>query len=92
MFFILQLIINIAVAIKAVGDVKNLNIAQLDVAALLIIGLQLFHILDGLIYETTIFTSFTIMYEGTGYMTCVSYLLYPFLPTLTTRFMLYHQK
>lgn len=76
-----------AVIIKAVGDVKSLNIEQLNIAALL----QQFYIVDGLIFEATIFTSFAIMYEGTGYMTCVSHLLYPFLTTLTTRFILYQK-
>lgn len=82
---------NIAVAIKAVDDIKSLNIEKLDIAALLAVLLQLFYVIHGLIYEGTIFTSFTIMYEGTGYMMCVSHLLYPFLTTLTTRFILYHK-
>ncbi|KAG5341328.1 LBR protein, partial [Acromyrmex charruanus] len=85
------LIVNIAVALKAVGNIKSSNIEKLDVATLLAILLQLFYILHGLIYEASIFTSFTIMYEGTGYMTCVSHLLYPFLTTLTTRFILYQK-
>lgn len=83
--------LNVAVALKAVGDVKNINIEKLDVSTLLAVILQFVYVLDGLIYETTIFTTFAIMYEGTGYMTCVSHLLYPFLPTLTTRFMLYQK-
>ncbi|KAG5320585.1 LBR protein, partial [Acromyrmex heyeri] len=85
------LIVNIAIALKAVGNIKSPNIEKLDVATLLAILLQLFYILHGLIYEASIFTSFTIMYEGTGYMTCVSHLLYPFLTTLTTRFILYQK-
>ncbi|XP_029662296.1 delta(14)-sterol reductase [Formica exsecta] len=85
------LIVNMAVIIKVVGDVKSLNIEQLNVATLLVILLQQFYIVDGLIFEATIFTSFAIMYEGTGYMTCVSHLLYPFLTTLTTRFILYQK-
>jgi len=89
--FILQLILNIAIAIKAVGDIKSLSIEKLDKAVLLSILLQLFYIIHGLIYEAAIFTSFTIMYEGSGYMTCVSHLLYPFLTTLTTRFILYQK-
>lgn len=86
-----QLIVNGAVAVKAIGDAKSPSTEQLDVPTLLAISLQLLYILDGLIYEATIFTSFAVMYEGTGYMTCVSHLLYPFLPTLATRFMLYHK-
>ncbi|XP_014484853.1 PREDICTED: delta(14)-sterol reductase isoform X2 [Dinoponera quadriceps] len=86
-----MLIVNVAVAVKAIGDVKSPNVQQFDVSTLLAISLQLFYIIDGLIYEATIFTSFTVMYEGTGYMTCVSHLLYPFLPTLTTKFMLYQK-
>lgn len=82
---------NIAIAIKAVGDIKSLNIEKLDIATLLVISLQLFYIGYGLIHEDAIFTSFTIMYEGTGYMTCVSHLLYPFLTTLTTRFIFYQK-
>lgn len=82
---------NIAIAIKAVGDIKSLNIEKFDSAALLAVLLQLFYTVHGLIYESAIFTSFTIMYEGTGYMTCISHLLYPFLTTLTTRFMLYQK-
>lgn len=87
----MQLIVNMAVVIKVVGDIKSLNIEQLNVAALLVILLQQFYIVDGLIFEATIFTSFAIMYEGTGYMICVSHLLYPFLTTLTTRFILYQK-
>ncbi|XP_018306413.1 delta(14)-sterol reductase isoform X1 [Mycetomoellerius zeteki] len=85
------LIVNIAIALKAVGNIKSPNIEKLDVATLLAVLLQLFYIVHGLIYEATIFTSFTIMYEGTGYMTCVSHLLYPFLTTLTARFILYQK-
>ncbi|KAL6444671.1 hypothetical protein ACFW04_002038 [Cataglyphis niger] len=85
------LIVNMSVIIKVVGDIKSLNIEQLNVAALLVFLLQLFYIVDGLIFEATIFTSFAIMYEGTGYMTCVSHLLYPFLTTLTIRFILYQK-
>ncbi|KYM97478.1 PREDICTED: delta(14)-sterol reductase [Cyphomyrmex costatus] len=85
------LIVNIAIALKAVDNIKNPNIEKIDVATLLAVLLQLFYIIHGLIYEATIFTSFTIMYEGTGYMTCVSHLLYPFLTTLTTRFILYQK-
>ncbi|XP_012215085.2 delta(14)-sterol reductase TM7SF2 [Linepithema humile] len=83
------LIVNAAVAIKIFGNVKSIE--QVHAAALLAIVLQLFYIVDGLIYEAAIFTSFTIMYEGTGYMTCISHLLYPFLTTLTTRFILYQK-
>lgn len=82
---------NITIAIKAIGDIKNLNIEKLNVATLLAVLLQLFYVIHGLIYEAAIFTSFTIMYEGTGYMTCVSHLLYPFLTTLTPRFLLYQK-
>lgn len=90
-FSILQLIVDIAIAIKAIGDIKNLSIEKLDMTALLTVILQLSYVMYGLIYEATIFTSFTIMYEGTGYMTCVGHLLSPFLTTLITRFMLYQK-
>ncbi|XP_020300602.1 delta(14)-sterol reductase isoform X2 [Pseudomyrmex gracilis] len=85
------LILNMAVGVKAIGNIKTLTIGQLDSAALLVTALQLFYIMDGLIFESAIFTSFAIMYEGTGYLTCVSHLLYPFLTTLTTRFFLYQK-
>lgn len=80
-----------AVGVKAIGNIKTLTIGQLDSAALLATVLQLFYIIDGLIFESAVFTSFAIMYEGTGYLTCVSHLLYPFLTTLTTRFLLYQK-
>ncbi|KAL6265496.1 hypothetical protein P5V15_002292 [Pogonomyrmex californicus] len=85
------LIVDIAIAIKAIGDIKNLSIEKLDMTALLTVILQLSYVMHGLIYEASIFTSFKIMYEGTGYMTCVGHLLSPFLTTLTTRFMLYQK-
>ncbi|XP_070524612.1 delta(14)-sterol reductase TM7SF2 isoform X2 [Cardiocondyla obscurior] len=85
------LVLNIAIAIKAVGNVKNLDIEKLDTTTLIAVSLQLLYILHGLIHEATIFTSFTIMYEGTGYMTCVSHLLYPFLTTLPIRILLYQK-
>lgn len=79
---------NAAIAIKAFGNIKSIK--QLDATALAV-ALQVWYIVDGIIHEGAIFTSFTIMYEGTGYMTCVNHLLYPFLMTLTTRFILYQK-
>ncbi|XP_011686733.1 PREDICTED: delta(14)-sterol reductase [Wasmannia auropunctata] len=84
------LIANTAILIKVVGDGKN-PINKLDVAALLASVLQLVYVGYGLICEATVFTTFTVMYEGTGYMTCVSHLLYPFLTTLTARFLFYQK-
>ncbi|XP_036141197.1 delta(14)-sterol reductase LBR-like isoform X2 [Monomorium pharaonis] len=87
-----MLIVNIAIAIKAVDDVKSSNIEELDIATLLVVLLQLFYVIHGLIYEAFIFTSFTIMYKETGYMTtCISHLLYSFLTTLTAKYILYHK-
>ncbi|XP_011876175.1 PREDICTED: delta(14)-sterol reductase [Vollenhovia emeryi] len=85
------LLVNMAIAIKAVGGVKNINIEKLEMAALLVVLMQLIYTLHGLMYEAAILTSFAIMYEGTGYMTCVGPLLYPFLGTLTARFILYQK-
>jgi len=74
------------------GSMENLrNIEQLNEASILVALLQCCYVMDRFINEAAILTSFEIMYEGTGYMTCVSHLLRPFLMTLTARFVLYQK-
>ncbi|EZA47791.1 hypothetical protein DMN91_003735 [Ooceraea biroi] len=89
--FVGTLIVHMAILAKAFNGIGSLSVEQLNWTTILLVTLQLWYIVHGLINEAAILTSFEIMYEGTGYMTCVSRLLYPFLATLATRFTLYQR-
>ncbi|XP_063991267.1 delta(14)-sterol reductase TM7SF2 [Diachasmimorpha longicaudata] len=82
------LLINSAIVIQTVQDVE-LSSWSANTTVLMVTGLQIFYCLDALVFEGTSLTSFRVMYEGTGYMTCVANLLYPFLVTLVTRYVFY---
>ena len=84
-------LINLAIVIKAIEETEEYSLEQLNVGVLLAALLQIIYSMDALFFESAFLTSFEVMYEGAGYMLCTGYMLYPFLPTLTTKYMLYHK-
>ncbi|XP_021923962.1 delta(14)-sterol reductase isoform X2 [Zootermopsis nevadensis] len=54
-------------------------------------GLQIWYALDFLWFEDGFLASFEVMYEGTGYMLALGYNMYPFIPTIITRFVLIYR-
>lgn len=76
---------------KAIKETEMYNLQHLNIGVLLGTSLQIIYALDALFFESAMLTTFEIMYEGTGYMLCTAYMIYPFLPTLTTKYMLYHK-
>ncbi|XP_058802204.1 delta(14)-sterol reductase TM7SF2-like [Phymastichus coffea] len=91
---IATIIINLAAGVKIVKEVDTFelnNLQQLNYAALASVILQIVYLLDNLIFETKFLSSFEVVYEGTGYMLSVGYLIYPYLGTITTRYLLAHK-
>lgn len=80
-----------SIAIKTIEETEIYTLEHLNVGALLGTLLQIIYAMDALFFESALLTTFEIMYEGTGYMLCTGYMMYPFLPTLTTKYMLYHK-
>lgn len=85
------IIINNALIIKTLENSSSSELKDINLAQLLVSSLQIFYGIDMLIFESTILTSFEIMYEGTGYMLCVGHLLYPFLPTILSKYMFFRR-
>ncbi|XP_012345755.1 delta(14)-sterol reductase TM7SF2 isoform X2 [Apis florea] len=85
------ILINLSIAIKTIEETEIYTLEHLNVGALLGTLLQIIYAMDALFFESALLTTFEIMYEGTGYMLCTGYMMYPFLPTLTTKYMLYHK-
>lgn len=77
--------------VKAIEETESYNLEQLNVGVLLVAVLQIIYSMDALFFESTFLTTFETMYEGTGYRLCAGYMLYPFLPTLTTKYVLYNK-
>ena len=84
-------LINLAIVIKAIEETEEYSLEQLNVGVLLAALLQIIYSMDALFFESAFLTTFEVMDEGAGYMLCTGYMLYPFLPTLTTKYMLYHK-
>ncbi|XP_015610469.1 delta(14)-sterol reductase [Cephus cinctus] len=85
------LIINSIMIVKSIEESGSSSWSKMNVALLLAASLQIFYSLDTLLFESSLLTSFEFLYEGTGYMLCVGHLLYPFLSTLSTRYLLHHK-
>ncbi|XP_034950405.1 delta(14)-sterol reductase TM7SF2 [Chelonus insularis] len=85
---IATIIINTAIIAKSLQGITLETLQHSNKTIIIASGMQILYCLDALIYEITSLTSFRIMYEGTGYMTCVGNLLYPFLITLGPRYLL----
>ena len=76
---------------KTIEETETYSLEHLNTGVLLGALLQIIYAIDALFFESTILTTFEVMYEGTGYMLCTGYMMYPFLPTLTTKYMLHHE-
>ncbi|XP_031825484.1 lamin B receptor isoform X2 [Nomia melanderi] len=85
---IAMMLINLTIVIKSIEEAESYSIEHLHISVLLIASLQVIYAMDSLFFESTILTTFEVMYEGTGYMLCTGYMLYPFLPTLITKYAL----
>lgn len=85
------ILINLSIVVKAIEETESYNLEQLNVGVLLVAVLQIIYSMDALFFESTFLTTFETMYEGTGYRLCAGYMLYPFLPTLTTKYVLYNK-
>lgn len=86
-----SIVILAAVIVKIFQGAQPLSLSTINLTALIAAILQLIYAIDGLIFEAAFVTSFEVMYEGTGYMLCIGYLMYPFLCTLPARYALYHK-
>jgi hypothetical protein len=78
----------LAAIVKIYKESQSLELNNLNYIAIEVAILQIVHALDSLVFESSLVTSFEITYEGTGYMLITRYLTYPFLATLTTRYLL----
>ncbi|KZC06192.1 Lamin-B receptor [Dufourea novaeangliae] len=88
---IAMMLINLTIVIKAIEEAESYSVEHINISVLLTASLQIIYAVDALFFEPTVFTSFEVMYEGTGYMLCTGYMIYPFLPTLTTKYVLYNK-
>ncbi|CAL7949897.1 unnamed protein product [Xylocopa violacea] len=88
---IAMILINLSIVTKAIEEGDIYNLQHLNVGVLLGTLLQIIYAMDALFFESAMLTTFEIMYEGTGYMLCTSYMMYPFSVTIATKYMLFHQ-
>nr|XP_033324169.1 delta(14)-sterol reductase TM7SF2 [Megalopta genalis] len=88
---IATMLINLTIVIKSIEEAQSYSLEYLRISVLLIASLQIIYTMDALFFESTILSSFEIMHEGTGYMLSTGYMLFPFLPTITTKFALYNK-
>ncbi|XP_076762650.1 lamin B receptor isoform X3 [Xylocopa sonorina] len=88
---ITTILINLSIATKAIEEGDIYNLPHLNIGVLLGTLLQIIYAMDALFFESAMLTTFEIMYEGTGYMLCTSYMMYPFLVTIATKYMLFHE-
>lgn len=90
----MQIIINLAAAVKILKEAESLNwsnVGNLNIPALALITFQIIYFLDALIFEARFLSTFEVTYEGTGLMLTAGYLFYPYLVTLPTRYLLIHK-
>ncbi|XP_043477038.1 delta(14)-sterol reductase TM7SF2 [Leptopilina heterotoma] len=86
-----SIIVSVAVIVKIFQGSQSLSLETLNLTALIAASLQILYVLDGLIFESAFLSSFEVAYEGTGFMLCFGYLMYPFVCTLPARFALYNK-
>lgn len=84
------ILINLSIVLKSIENIEIYNLEEHNVSVLLATLLQIIYAMDALFFEHALLTTFEVTQEGTGYMLCTGYMLYPFLPTLMTKYMLYH--
>ncbi|XP_033184519.1 lamin B receptor isoform X1 [Bombus vancouverensis nearcticus] len=85
------ILINLSIVIKTIEETETYSLEHLNIGVMLGTLLQIIYAMDALFFESAILTTFEIMYEGTGYMLCTGYMMYPFLLAFTTKYMLYHK-
>lgn len=76
---------------KAIEEAESYSVEHLNISVILAALLQIIYSMDALLFESAMLTTFEVMYEGTGYMLCTGYMLFPFLPTLMTKYILYNK-
>jgi hypothetical protein len=81
-----QIVVNAALILKSLEQNNGYSPTLLLAA-----GLQIWYALDFLWFEDSFLASFEVMYEGTGYMLTLGYNMYPFIPTIITRFVLVYR-
>ncbi|XP_014212423.1 delta(14)-sterol reductase [Copidosoma floridanum] len=83
------IIVNLA-AIFKISEIK-LGWSNVDPVAIAVVSLQIIYALDSLIFEASFLSSFEVLYEGTGYMLSLGYLIYPFLTSISIRYLSHHK-
>lgn len=81
-----QIVVNAALILKSLEQSSGYS-----PTLLLAGGLQIWYALDFFWFEDGFLASFEVMYEGTGYMLALGYNMYPFIPTIITRFVLIYR-
>lgn len=85
------ILINLTIVTKAIEEAESYSVEHLNISVILAALLQIIYSMDALLFESAMLTTFEVMYEGTGYMLCTGYMLFPFLPTLMTKYILYNK-
>ncbi|XP_076657065.1 lamin B receptor [Halictus rubicundus] len=88
---IATMLLNLTFVVKSIDETQSYTMEHLRISVLSIAALQIIYVMDALFFESAVLTSFEVMYEGTGYMLSTGYLLFPFLPTITTKYALYNK-
>lgn len=86
-----SIVVSVAVIVNIFQGSPTISLATINLPALVAAVLQILYVLDGLIFEAAFLSSFEVAYEGTGFMLCFGYLMYPFLCTLPARYALYNK-
>lgn len=74
--------------VKSIEEAESYKIDSLNLPLLATFAMNTLYLLPYFIVESEFLTSFEIMYEGTGYMVCTQYLLYPTFHSLPLRYLL----
>jgi hypothetical protein len=81
-----QIVVNAALILESLEQNSGYSPTLLLAA-----GLQIWYALDSFWFEDSFLATFEVMYEGTGYMLALGYNMYPFIPTIITRFVLIYR-
>lgn len=65
-------------------------VVDIEPALIITSALQTLYILDALVFESQLVTTFELQAEGLGYMRVLQYSLYPFFATSTTKYLYEH--
>ncbi|XP_069702526.1 delta(14)-sterol reductase TM7SF2 isoform X2 [Periplaneta americana] len=77
------ILVNVAIIAKSLEQSSGYSPTLLLAA-----GLQIWYCLDHMWFEECFLASFEVRYEGTGYMLTLGYNMFPYIPTIITRFLL----